>query len=41
VNRGLELDLEQALAYEAEQFGAALRTAAAQERLKAFAEKRK
>jgi enoyl-CoA hydratase len=41
VNRGLELDLEQALAYEADHFGAALGTANAQAGLKAFAEKRK
>jgi enoyl-CoA hydratase len=41
VTRGLELDLEQALAYEADQFGAALGTANAQAGLKAFAEKRK
>jgi enoyl-CoA hydratase len=39
VTRGLELDLEQALAYEADQFGAALGTANAQAGLKAFAEK--
>jgi enoyl-CoA hydratase len=41
VTRGLELDLEQALAYEADQFGAALRTEDAREGLGAFMGKRK
>jgi len=40
VTRGLELDLEHALAYEADQFGAALGTEEAREGLRAFMEKR-
>ncbi|MBN1762866.1 MAG: enoyl-CoA hydratase/isomerase family protein [Methanomicrobia archaeon] len=41
VNKGLEMDLEQALEYEAECFEDALKTEDAQEGLKAFLEKRK
>jgi enoyl-CoA hydratase len=41
VNNGLEMDLEQALKYEAECFEDALKTDDAQEGLKAFLEKRK
>ncbi len=41
VNRGIEMDLEQALQYEAECFGSALATEDAREGLKAFLERRK
>jgi enoyl-CoA hydratase len=41
MNRGIEMDLEHALYYEAECFGAALATEDAQEGLKAFLERRK
>jgi len=41
VNRGIEMDLEQALDYEAECFGSALATEDAKEGLKAFLERRK
>jgi enoyl-CoA hydratase/carnithine racemase len=41
VNKGLEMDLERALDYEAECFEDALKTEDAQEGLKAFLEKRK
>ena len=41
VNRGIEMDLERALQYEAECFGHALATEDAREGLKAFLEKRK
>ena len=41
VNRGLEMDLEHALEYEAECFGSALATEDAREGLKTFLEKRK
>lgn len=41
VNRGIEMDLERALQYEAECFEAVLRTEEAQERVRAFLEKKK
>ncbi len=41
VNRGIEMDLEHALQYEAECFGQALATEDAREGLKSFLEKRK
>jgi enoyl-CoA hydratase/carnithine racemase len=41
VNKGLEMDLEHALEYEAESFEAALKTEDAREGLLAFVEKRK
>jgi enoyl-CoA hydratase len=41
VNRGIEMDLEHALDYEAECFGQALATEDARKGLKAFLEKRK
>jgi len=41
VNRGLEMDLEHALEYEAECFGSALATEDAREGLKGFLEKEK
>ncbi len=41
VNNGLEMNLEQALEYEAECFESALKTEDAQEGLTAFIEKRK
>jgi enoyl-CoA hydratase len=41
VNRGIEMDLEHALQYEAECFGQALATEDAREELKKFLEKRK
>ncbi len=41
VNKGLEMDLEHALEYEAECFEAAVKTEDAREGLQAFLEKRK